>query len=363
MKLLILANNDVGLYQFRRELLEALSEKAEIFISLPYGPLVDKLTEKGYTFYNTAVDRRGMNPIKDLSLLLNYVKLIKKIKPDAVVTYTVKPNTYGGLACRMTRTPYYENITGLGTAFQKKGFLRSLVVFLYKTALKNAEKVFFENSSNLKTFTDNNIIPESKAFLLNGAGVNLDHYRPAPYPEDNDSIKFLFIGRVMREKGVFELIYAMNKLRSEGMPCELTILGGCEESCEEMLSENEKNGVLKYHGYTNDVRPFIENCHCFVLPSHHEGMANTNLECSAMARPIITSDIPGCREAVIDNKSGFLVTAQNGESLYSAMKRFILLTNSRRQAMGEAAREHIEKNFDKNTVVSQTLKAMNFKEE
>ncbi len=358
MKILILANNDIGLYQFRRELLKALSHKAEVIISLPYGPLVDKLTEEGYEFHDTPIDRRGINPVKDILLLRSYIKLIKKIRPDAVITYTIKPNIYGGMACRATKTPYYENITGLGTAFQKKGVLRSFVTFLYKHALKRAGKVFFENSANLKVFTDNKIIEANKAVLLSGAGVNLQHYFPAPYPQDKKCMSFLFIGRVMREKGIYELIYAVKKLQAEGTSCKLHVLGGCEEACEEMLRENEKNGVLEYHGHTNDVRPYIEKCHCFVLPSYHEGMANTNLECSAMARPVITSNIPGCMEAVIDGKSGFLTEPQNGDDLYRVMKKFIALTDSQRADMGKSARSHIEKNFDKNTVVAMTLSAM-----
>ncbi len=355
MKILILTNNDVGLYQFRRELLEAISKKADVIISLPYGSLVDKLTEKGYTFEDTKINRRGINPFKDFSLLCKYVKLIKKHRPDLVITYTIKPNIYGGIACRLTRTKYCENITGLGTAFQKEGFLRSFVIQMYKFALKKVQTVFFENSDNLKLFTSNKIVPAEKTVLLSGAGVNLEHYSPKPYPVQSDRTEFLFIGRVMKEKGIYELIYAVDKLKKDGCNCILNIIGACEEHCEDLLSAGELAGNIKYFGYIADVRPYIENCHCFVLPSYHEGMANTNLECSAMARPVITSDIPGCREEVVGGESGFLVKPQDGESLYRAMKKFISLPYEEKSAMGQAAHNHVKQHFDKRSVVAETL--------
>ena len=362
MKVLILTNYDVGLYQFRKELIEALLKEHGVTISLPYGQLVEPLKEMGCTFVDTPVDRRGIDPVTDLKLLLRYRKLLRAEKPDLVITYTVKPNVYGGLACRMAKVPYAVNITGLGTAFQKQGLLRKLVVFLYKTGLKKAKVVFFENDANRQLFVEETIVPAEKCRLLNGAGVNLRRYACAPYPQ-GETIRFLFMGRVMKEKGVDELFDAMHRMYSRGHDCCLDVLGSYEEDYAEVIRKYEAEGWLRYHGYQTDVRPFIENAHCFVLPSYHEGMANTNLECAAMGRPLITSDIPGCREAVVEGETGFLCRAGDADSLYEAMERFLLLPWEQRRQMGLNGRAHMEAVFDKTKVVRTTMKGLGMENE
>lgn len=358
MKILILANNDVGLYQFRRELIENLLAKHKVLISLPDGAMVKPLSDIGCEFIPTPVDRRGINPIKDFSLLIKYYKIIKKEKPGMVITYTIKPNIYGGIICRLLKTAHAGNITGLGTAFQNDGVLKKIVTAMYKPALKKSKVVFFENSENMQTLLNEKIVKKPQCCLLNGAGVNLEHFAYASYPEESEPVKFLFIGRVMKEKGVDELFYAVRKLFNEGVSCELHMLGQFEENYSEIIAGYESEGWLKYHGYREDVRAFIEKSHCFVLPSYHEGMANTNLECAAMGRPVITSNIHGCLEAVIDNESGFLVEPQNAESVYCALKRFAELSNEERIEMGKSARRHMEKVFDKNKVVEETVKTL-----
>lgn len=357
MRILILANNDVGLYQFRRELIQSLLEEHQVLISLPDGGMVRPLEEMGCQFVDTPVDRRGINPATDLKLLVRYVKMLRQYKPDLVITYTIKPNVYGGLACRLLGIPYAANITGLGTAFQKQGMLRKLVVLLNKTALKKAKVVFFENSTNTGVFQQEKIVTSKQCKLLNGAGVNLDHFAYAPYPTEEET-RFLFVGRVMKEKGIEELFSAMERLRNEGKNCRLDVLGGYEENYEEAIRCYEEAGWLRYHGYVKDVRPYIEKAHCFVLPSYHEGMANTNLECAAMGRPLITSDIPGCREAVIPGKSGLLCQSQDADSLYDVMKQFLSLSAEERAEMGKAGRRHMEEVFDKKKVVAETMKGL-----
>lgn len=358
MRILILANNDVGLFRFRKELIQELLKDNEIVISLPYGELVEPLKEMGCRFIETPVDRRGINPITDFKLICNYRKLLKKEKPDLVITYTIKPNVYGGLVCRLRRIPYAVNITGLGTAFQKEGFLKKLVTGMYKVGLRKAKVVFFENAENRQIFIDKKIVKEEKACLLNGAGVNLSHFHVMEYPADNSATRFLFIGRVMKEKGVNELFSAMQKLVAEGYQCSLDVLGGFDEDYSEMIKECESEGWLRYHGYQKDVRPFIANCHCFVLPSWHEGMANTNLECAASGRPVITSNIHGCLEAVEDGVSGYLCRKQNADSLYGAMKTFVALSYEERKAMGLAGRKRMEAVFDKKIVVEETIQRL-----
>lgn len=357
MKILVLTNFDVGLYQFRRELLARLLEEREVYISLPDGDLVRPLEEMGCRFVDTPIDRRGINPVTDGKLLVRYIKLLRQVEPDLVITYTIKPNVYGGMACRAMGVPYAVNITGLGTAFQKKGALRTLVTVLYKMALKRAKVVFFENAGNRDMLIGEGIVREAQCRLLMGAGVNLAHYVPAEYPEE-EPVQFLFIGRVMREKGVEELFSAMERLRGEGYGCVLNVVGGYEEDYEPIIRAHEAAGWLCYHGYQKDVRPFIAQSHCFVLPSYHEGMANTNLECAAMARPLITSRIHGCMEAVEEGVSGYLCAAQDAESLYTEMKRFLALTAEERAEMGRAGRRRMEEIFDKEKVVDATVEGL-----
>lgn len=354
MRILILANYDVGLYQFRRELIKKLLESNRVSISLPTGKLVAPLEAMGCKFIETDIDRRGMNPKNDLKLFFRYRKILKQEKPDLVITYTVKPDVYGGLACSLAGISYAVNITGLGTAFQNNGLLHKLVSFLYKVGLRKAKVVFFENESNKDVFVQEHIVKEEKTCVLMGAGVNLEHYEVAQYPTD-ETVHFLFMGRVMQEKGINELFSAMRMLRKDGVDCFLDVLGSYEEDFSEEIEKAAAEGWLCYHGYQQDVRPFIAACHCFVLPSWHEGMANTNLESAAMGRPVITSDIPGCREAVENGVSGFTAAHKSVEELYEKMKIFCALSIDEKKQMGLQGRKRMEQLFSKDKVVEKTI--------
>lgn len=358
MRIIILANNDVGLYKFRKELIEELIKDNEVIIALPYGEFVDPLVEMGCKFIHTEINRRGMNPLEDIGLMYKYFHILKEEKPDFVITYTIKPNVYGGLLCRILKIKYAINITGLGSAFENDGLLKTIVTAMNKISCKKAKVVFFENSSDCELFINSNILDQEQAHVLNGAGVNLDKYQVMEYP-NRPIIKFLFIGRVMKEKGVDELFDAMKKLVEEGLLCTLDVLGGYEEDYKSVIDKYQKEGWLNYYGFQDDVRPFIKDANCFVLPSWHEGMANTNLENAASGRPVITSDIPGCKEAIVNNISGFLVERKNAQKLYETMRRFISLSNEQMRNMGLAGRAHMETHFDKRAVVADTIACIN----
>lgn len=354
-KVVVIGNCSSGMYDFRHELIAELVKKDCAITALtPFDTKVEDLRALGIEVIETPMNRRGINPVEDLKLLLLYRKLLKKLQPDLVITYTIKPNVYGGFASSLLRIPYAVNITGLGTAFQNDGLLRKIVTRMYKLGCRKANVVFFENSENRRIFLDEKIVKEEQTCLLNGAGVNLSHYRVSEYPA-GATTRFLFVGRVMQEKGIEELFAAMKRLHSEGIPCTLDVLGDYEEDYQQMIEDYTAEGWLRYHGYQADVRPFIADSHCFVLPSWHEGMANTNLECAASGRPVITSNIHGCLEAVEDGVTGFLCEKKNPDDLYRVMKQFAVMDYEARKAMGLSGRNRMETLFDKKQVVEKTV--------
>ena len=358
-RILVLANNDVGLYRFRKDLLAALlSAGHEVYISLPNGDFVPELVWLGCRFIDTPIDRRGMNPIHDSKLFHQYRAMLKEVKPDLVLTYTIKPNIYGGLACRMAHIPYAVNITGLGSAIENGGWLKRFVLALYKPALKGAEVVFFENTGNRDTLVATGVVPNGRDVVLNGAGVNLEDYPYQPYPQEG-SVRFLFVGRVMHEKGVDELFAAAKRMKQEyGDSVEFHIVGSFEEAYKPVMDELEQTGVVKYHGYQSDMKPFYAMASCIVLPSYHEGMSNVLLEAAASGRPLITSDISGCREAVENSVSGYLCPTKNADALYDAMQRFAMQPVIWRAEMGRRGRERMEQKFGKRIIVKETIEAM-----
>ena len=354
MKILVVGNEPGGMYRFRIDLIRELLKKNEVTVLVPDGEFVEEMRCEGCGFYDTPIDRRSINPLKDFKLMMLYRKILKTEKPELVITYTIKPNIYCGMLCKHLKIPYVANITGLGTTFQKDNAVKKLVTLLYKTSLKKSRIIFFENVENRDIFVDEHIVPKTKTYVLNGAGVNMQHYSYSPYPEGRCT-RFLFIGRIMAEKGFDELIYAMRKLVADGYDVLLSVVGFCVEAYEEKLKKCQSEGWMEFHGQQKDVRPYIQEAHCFVLPSWHEGMANTNLECASMGRPVITTNIHGCLEAIEDNVTGFLCEKQDKDDLYLTMKRFLFLSYEERKAMGFAGRKRMEEYFDKKKVVEETI--------
>ncbi|MFD6443000.1 glycosyltransferase family 4 protein, partial [Peribacillus sp. NPDC060186] len=245
-KILILANNDVGLYKFRKELIEELIKGNEVHVSLPNGDFIPKLKELGCKFIETPISRRGTNPITDLKLLINYRRIIKDIKPDLVLTYTIKPNVYGGLACRLSGIPSIANITGLGTAVENGGILQKITLFLYKVSLKKAKCVFFQNKEN-KEFIIKKKVFSGNHRIIPGSGVNLNYYSQLDYPSD-EKINFLFIARVMKEKGIDQYLAAAEYIRRKYPNTAFHILGFCEDAYEDKLKRMQDQGIIQYHG-------------------------------------------------------------------------------------------------------------------
>lgn len=359
MKIVVLTNFDLGLYRFRKALLERfLSDGHEVYVALPDGEYVPRLVEMGCRFLETPLDRRGMNPVKDVSLYHLYCSILKKLRPDLVVTYTVKPNIYGGLACRRLKIPYAANITGLGTAIEQGGSLKALVLALYRAALRRARVVFFENTGNRDRLVESGAVRSEQTFVLNGAGLETADYPFAPYPPDGP-VSFLFVGRIMREKGVDELFSAMTRLKQRyGDRVRLDLVGFQEEAYEERIRELDRAGIVCFRGFQDDMPAVYRGAHCLVLPSYHEGMSNVLLEAGATGRPLITSRIHGCMEAVVDGESGYLCTVRDEESLFEAMSRFVELPYAEKVKMGQRSYDHVVRRFDKKLVVDDTVRQL-----
>lgn len=355
-KILIVTNHSYMLWQFRRELIAELMKKYEVVLSMPFVGHEEDFRDMGVRCVETAVDRRGINPIADFKLLIDYYHMLKSEKPDIVITYSIKPNIYAGYLCGMMKIPYFANVQGLGTAFQKRG-LAELVTLLYKIAFRRTEKVFFENKENAGEFRKRKIISSKKQVILKGAGVNLQHYTYQPYQE-KEKVHFLFLGRIMKEKGMDELFYAARKLKAEGYQFVLNLVGFFEDEYEKEVKKLQEEKIAVFHGFQTETRPYYGMADCVVMPSYHEGMSNVNLEAAATGRVVITTDIPGCREAVEHGRTGLLCKAGDQESLYEMMKRFLEMSLEEWCQMGMAARRKMEKEFDKVSIVNKTIEVI-----
>ena len=355
-KILIITNHSYMLYRFRKELIQKLLEDFEVVISTPFVGHETDLKELGANCIKTEVDRRSINPFTDLKLLRTYKTILKQEKPDLVITYSIKPNIYAGYLCGKMKIPFCANVQGLGTAFQK-ALLSNLVTVMYRTAFRKVETVFFENQANAQAFVRRRILPAKKEVVLSGAGINLEEYRYRQYP-DNEKVHFLYLGRIMKEKGMDELFGAVEQLRKDGCEFVLDLVGFFEDEYKKQVEQLQSEGIVRFYGFQENPKPYYAQTDCVVLPSYHEGMSNVLLEAAASGRAIITTDIPGCREAVDNGKSGMLCKVKSTDSLYKAMKRFTELSREKRELLGKAGREKMEREFDKKKVVEETVKVI-----
>lgn len=354
MKTLVFVSNSFGsLYNFRQELICQMAEQYRVVIVTPMNDedyaLYETWKARGIFLEETFLSRRGKNPLQEGKLIQQYRRLLERIKPDLVITYTIKPNIYAGMACHRLGIPFFANITGLGSAFQGNGILRLLSAFLYRKSLKNAEVVFMQNKEIESVFHKYGIRGK-KMILVPGSGINLEKFRVLPYPEENAN-RFLYIARIMKEKGAEEFFYAAEQLKMRYPKACFDVVGFCEETYEEKLKDLETRGVIKYHGWQTDVRMFLQKAGCVVQPSYHEGLSNVCLEAAAAGRPLLVSDIPGCRETVNEGLSGFVFPPGDKTALLDCMERFCRLDYAEKTAMGVEGRKKMEKEFDRKKVV------------
>lgn len=368
LKVLIICNSISGLYSFRKELLEELrvpgsyiedrqAEPCEVFVSCPAGEHVDDLIKIGCKFIETPIQRHSVNPIADLKLYTNYRKMVKQVKPDIVFGYTIKPNIYGGMACAEKSIPFVCNITGLGTAVENKGILQIITLSLYKIALRNVQTVFFQNSANESFFTQHKLCL-GKHKMLPGSGVNLQYYEPAEYPR-TDKIEFAFIARIMKEKGIEEYLAAAKYIRQKYPDTRFHICGYCEQDYTETIKQLQESNVIIYHGEVSDMKKIYQQIHCTVHPTYYpEGLSNVLLESAASARPIITTNRPGCREVIDDGINGYLIEEKNSKDLIEKIEKFISLTWMEKKQLGLNGRKKVENQFDRKIVVKRYMEEL-----
>ena len=358
-RILVLTNGIGGLYSFRKEVIQALINNGyEVYISCPFEANLDKaekFKQMGCKNVKISFRRQGMNPVADFKLMLRYRKLIKKINPVAVLTYTIKPNLYGGMACALCGVPQIANITGLGAAVEYPGIMQKFTIMLYKLGLRKTYMTFFQNESN-RQFCISHKMVNGQTRLIPGSGVNLEYHAQQPYPAESEPIRFVFCSRIRKEKGIEEFIDTAKYIRTKYPNTQFDVLGVCEGDYEQRFAELKEQGVLTYHGRQSDVRPFFAQAHCTLHPTFYpEGMSNVLLESCATGRPIMTTNRPGCREAVDDGINGYIVNQQDSADLISKVEKFINLPYEQKKQMGEAARKKVEREFDRNQVVSAYL--------
>lgn len=360
-KVLILTNNASGLYSFRFELIERLIQmNFDVYFAVPQ-TMDDKkiglITDSGAKYLYSPMNRRGMNPFEDLKLIKCYKKLIKDINPDVILTYTIKSNIYGNYVANKWGIPVIMNITGIGTSLAS-GKFKWIIRKLYKYACRKSRYVFFQNEGNHNYFITNNLVNADKTRIIPGSGVNIEKFVQADKTKDYGITKFLFIGRMMKDKGIDEYLEAAQNITNKYDNVEFQILGSAEEKKYKSIIDNISNGRIRYLGKSDDVRNEIREVDCIVNPSYHEGMSNVLLEGAAMGKPLIASNIPGCKEIIDDDINGFLAQAKSSKDLEDKLIQFIELEEEARIAMGNNSRKKVEKEFDRNIVIDNYIQAI-----
>lgn len=362
--ILLTANAAWNILNFRRPVVEALrADGHRVTILAPSDDAVVELRAMGCHFVPLSMDVKGLSPHRDLKMIRDVRRHIEALKPDAVFSYTIKNNLFGAIAARQAGVPFIPNVTGLGTAFLSGGLLRGVAEALYRFSFRELPVVFFQNEDDRALFLERRLVKDHQARLLPGSGIDLTRFAGGPLPDNGEAPVFLMIARLLRDKGVFEYVGAARRLKSEIPGSRFQLLGapGTENRTAinaRTVAAWEAEGAIEYLGQTDDVRPFIERADCVVLPSYREGAPRTLIEAAAMARPLIATNVPGCRSVVDDGVTGFLCEVRSGESLALACQRFFDLAQHQRAAMGLAGRKKMERQFDQELVVSAYRKAM-----
>jgi glycosyltransferase involved in cell wall biosynthesis len=360
----VAANDSRTIVNYRGGLIMALQKAGFNVVAMSAdGPEVPAILDMGVKHVTIPVSARGTSPVADLRTLSIYYRRLKALRPVAFLGFTIKPNIYGSIAAHALGIRVINNITGLGAMFSRRTVLTRLVTLLYRRALRRAATVFFQNRDDLGLFRNLNLVSEEQAHLLPGSGVDLSHFAPRPR-KSGQPFTFLFVARLLWDKGVGEYVDAARRVLGEGTDVGFHILGiieppGPSAIPEAKLRQWQEEGVIRFLGSARDVRDAFADADCVVLPSYYrEGVPRVLLEAAAMAIPVITTDTPGCRDAVDDGETGLLCAPRNVDSLVAAIERMRRLSITKRQAMGRAARSKMEREFREEIVHRAYLEAL-----
>lgn len=360
MKVAIVLNTSWNIFNFRLNFVKALLAKGyEVHTIAPHDNYTQHLEALGCVHHDVKMDSRGANPIKDIALTFELWGIYRKLRPDIILHYTIKPNVYGTLAASMLKIPTINNVCGLGTVFLKNNLVSAVAVALYKFAFRFPKKVFFQNSDDLALFLEKKLVPAKSADLIPGSGIDLNYFQPMEFKR-NDSFTFLLISRLITDKGILEYIEAVKSLKRKGVNARFQLLGAKDPEHKRgiqlpVIDEWIQSNTIEYLGTTDDVRKFIQKADCIVLPSYREGTPRTLLEAASSSKPIVATDVPGCHNVVIDNYNGLLCKLKDVDDLALKMEQMILLDDNTIKKFGENGRKKIEFEFDENLVISKYL--------
>ncbi len=357
-KILMIGNTDYSIYIYRKELVQSLISKGyKVIISSPNGDRVPLLKKMGCEFIETNVSSYSINPLNEIKLLINYIGIIKENKPDVILTYTIKPNVYGGFASKITKTPYISNITGLGSAIENGGFLKLISILLLKISLSKAKVIFFQNESD-KVFLNKKQIGLDNGILIPGSGVNLIEHQFEDYPTESNPLQFSFISRLKKEKGLELFIEAAKYFTKKHSDIIFNIAGFAgDEKYHGILLDLHEKRIINYWGKLLNVHNLIKQSHCIVHPTYYpEGMSNILLEGAATGRPLISTNQPGCAEIIDDGVNGFLIKKNDLNDLIQKIELFIKLDYDQKVEMGKVGRIKIEKEFSREIITNLYVK-------
>jgi glycosyltransferase involved in cell wall biosynthesis len=363
MKIAIVLNTSWNIYNFRMNFIRSLQEQGhEVHTIAPHDKYTQKLEQAGCIHHDVKMDSRGANPIKDFFLILEFLSIYRKLRPDVILHYTIKPNIYGTLAAAFLKIPSVNNVCGLGTVFLKKGIVSKVALLLYKWAFRYPQKVFFQNPDDHKLFIERELVSESIADLLPGSGIDLSRFHPISY-QRNQRFTFLLISRLITDKGILEFIDAVKRLKATGINAKFQILGAKDPEHKRgiklrVIDEWVNSGIIEYLGTTDDVRKFIHGADCIVLPSYREGAPRTLLEAASSCKPIVATDVPGCHHVVVHEYNGLLCKMKDAADLAEKMSTMANLDEAALRKMGENGRLKMELEYSETIVINKYLKAI-----
>jgi glycosyltransferase involved in cell wall biosynthesis len=360
MKIILIGNSDLVIYNFRKELIiKLVKSNHEVVVICPLGEKLPLLLKLGCKHIAWKLNRHSINPWNEFRSFNSLRRIFKFIYADFILSFTIKPNIYSGIISRIYKIKHIPNITGLGNVFSKKNLLTNLIIFLYKIAFQNSKVIFLQNKSDYDKFLNLTIYP-SKLHLVPGSGVNLDEFNFSDYPSENEGLKFLYLGRIMKQKGFLMYLGAAEFIKSRYSNVEFIVCGFPEKGFEKILSHSINKRIIEYRGNLIDVKPLIKEIHCLIQPSFYpEGISNVILEAASIGRPVITSSNAGCKDAVLDNETGFIFNNKNQQDLIDKIQLFINLRRDRKVEFSFNAREFVKKHYNRNDVINDYINYLN----